>query len=71
MFDKQDVAPVAYCAMCGEEIYPGDRVLEVDEGLVHDELSCIRWYIDEHYLGSNDAADLLLEIMGVSREVAT
>lgn len=68
--DKQDVAPVAYCAMCGEEIYPGEIALKVDEGLMHDELSCIQWYINEHYLATNDAADLLLEIIGISREVA-
>lgn len=68
--DKQDVAPVCECIMCGEEIYPGEIALKVDEGLMHDELSCIQWYINEHYLVTKDAADLLLEIIGISREVA-
>ena len=71
MFDKQDVMPVAYCVVCGEEIYPGERVLEVDEGLIHNELSCIRWYIDEHYLNSDDTAEDLMRLLRIPTRAAS
>lgn len=61
MVDKQDIAPVCTCIMCGDEIYPGEIVLDADEGPLHMERVCVREYIEDHYFRSDEgAADLMM-----------
>lgn len=61
--DKQDVAPVCECIMCGEEIYPGEIVWDTDEGAVH--IDCCREYINERYMYSASAAEDLMRLLRI------
>lgn len=45
--DPQDAVPVAVCEACGEDIYPGEYVYQLEDGtILHEEWECLVRYID-------------------------
>lgn len=42
MHDLQDIAPLACCDGCGQEIYPGEEVWMVEDAIVHADNECLR-----------------------------
>lgn len=45
--DPPEDVVVGYCACCGDEIYEGDDVYEIDGDLIHDD--CLREYAEKFF----------------------
>lgn len=44
--DPQDELPLAWCAGCGLEIYPGEEVYVLDGGILHLNPECVVEYAE-------------------------
>lgn len=58
MKDPQDEIPVCECCYCGGEIYRGDLVWAVDEGMLHVDEDCVFGYLRKRYFPSELMMDL-------------
>lgn len=67
-YDPQDEAPETYCCYCGDEIYRGDRVWEVDEGLLHTDDACVFGYLTENCCASDLMRQLRLRQVAAGME---
>ncbi|MED5052670.1 hypothetical protein P9850_12680 [Anoxybacillus rupiensis] len=38
--DPQDAKVVGYCAGCGQEIYDGDEIIEINGEMIHENKDC-------------------------------
>ena len=39
---------MGYCKSCGQEIYFGEEYRDMDGDSLHDEIDCIKQYVEEH-----------------------
>ncbi len=53
--DPQEAEPVAECAGCCTEIYPGEDVYRVNGDILHADWECLYRYIDPDFMTVEEA----------------
>lgn len=44
--DRDEAREIGCCSHCGEEIYEGDDIIEVDGEMICDSMDCLKGYLD-------------------------
>ena len=52
--DREEPRVVGTCSHCGEEIYEGDDIIEVDGEMICDSMECLKGFLDAETVGTTE-----------------